>query len=97
MARRTCSHSDPERRRGEELVGEVDAVLMGGDGGASELHRITAKLLEVTGWLEKGRSELTMARWSMAEGERGGDPVEKKSRKANDGHASRYKLLKGSS
>jgi hypothetical protein len=25
----------------------VDAVLKGGDGGASELHGITAKLLEV--------------------------------------------------
>jgi hypothetical protein len=91
MAGRTCSHGDPERRRGEELVGEVDAVLTGGDGGAGELHGITTKLLEVTGWLKKEWSELTTARWSTAECERGGDPVEKKSRKANDGHASRYK------
>jgi hypothetical protein len=75
----------------EELVSEVDAVLKSGDGGAGELHGIMVKLLKVTGWLEKGRSELTMARWSVAEGEHGGDPVEKKLRKANDGHASRYK------
>jgi hypothetical protein len=32
----------------------VDAVLKGGDGGAGELHRIKAKLLEVLVWLEKG-------------------------------------------
>jgi hypothetical protein len=80
-AGRVGSHGDPERRRGEELVGEVDAVLKGGDGGAGELHGITAKLPEVTVWLEKGRSELTMARWSTADGECGGGPVEKKSRK----------------
>jgi hypothetical protein len=30
-----------------ELDGEVDAVLKGSDGGAGELHRIKAKLLEV--------------------------------------------------
>jgi hypothetical protein len=66
-------------------------VLKGGDGGAGELHGITAKLLEVTGWIEKGRSELTTVRWSAAEGEQGGGPVEKKSRKANDGRVSRYK------
>jgi hypothetical protein len=91
MAGRAGPHGDPGRRRGEALVGEVDAVLKGGDGGAGELHGITAKLLEVTGWIEKGRSELTTARWSAVEGERGGDPVEKKSRKATDGRASRYK------
>jgi hypothetical protein len=66
-------------------------VLKGGDRGAGELQGIMAKLLEVTVWLEKGWSKLTAARWSAAEGERGGDPVEKKSRRANDGHASRYK------
>jgi hypothetical protein len=91
MAGEVGSHGDPGRRRGEELVGEVDAVLKRSDGGAGELHGITAKLLEVTGRLEKGRSELTTVRWSAAEGERGGDLVEKKSRKANDGRASRYK------
>jgi hypothetical protein len=90
MAGRAGLHGDPGRRLGEELVGEVDAVLKGSDGGAGELHGITAKLLEVTGWLEKGWSELTTVRWSAAEGERGGDPVEKKLRKANDGRASRY-------
>jgi hypothetical protein len=31
----------------EELVGEVGAGLTGGDGGAGELHGITAKLIEV--------------------------------------------------
>jgi hypothetical protein len=36
-------------------------VLMGGDGGAGELHGIMAELLEMTVWLEKGRSELTTA------------------------------------
>jgi hypothetical protein len=36
-------------------------VLKGGDGGAGDLHEITAKLLEVTAWLEKGRVELTTA------------------------------------
>jgi hypothetical protein len=35
----------------------------------------------VTVWLEKGRSELTMAQWSTADGKGGGGPVEKKSRK----------------
>jgi hypothetical protein len=54
-AGRVGSHGDLEWRRGEELVGEVDAVLKGGDGGAGELHGITAKLPEVTVWLEKGR------------------------------------------
>jgi hypothetical protein len=38
MAGRVGPHGDPGRRRGEELVGEVDAVLKGGDGGAGELH-----------------------------------------------------------
>jgi hypothetical protein len=80
-ARRVGSHGDPEWRRGEELVGEVDAVLKGGDGGAGELHEITAKLLEVMVWLEKGWGELTMAWWSTADGECGYGPVEKKSRK----------------
>jgi hypothetical protein len=32
-------------------------------------------------WLEKGWSELSTARWSTADGERGGGQVEKKSRK----------------
>jgi hypothetical protein len=32
-------------------------------------------------WLEKGRGELTTARWSMADGECGGGPLEKKVRK----------------
>jgi hypothetical protein len=36
----------PGWRRGEELVGEGDAVLKGGEEGAGELHGITAKLLE---------------------------------------------------
>jgi hypothetical protein len=63
------SHGDSRRQRGEELVGEVDMVLKGGDGGAGELHEITVELLEVTGWLEKGRGELmtvsrTAAEWS---------------------------------
>jgi hypothetical protein len=74
-----------------ELVGEVDAVLKGGAGGAGELHVITAKLLRGLSWSEKEWGKLMMARWSMAEGERGGDPVETKSRKANNGRASRYK------
>jgi hypothetical protein len=91
MAGRAGPHGDPGQRRGEELVGEVDAVLKGGDGGDGELHGITTKLLEVMGWLEKGRSELTTLWWSAAEGEHGGGPMEKKSRKANDGRASRYK------
>jgi hypothetical protein len=80
-AGRMGSHGDPERRRGEELVGEVDVVLKGGDGGAGELHGITVKLLEVMVWLEKGQGELMTARWSTAVGECGGGPVEKKSRK----------------
>jgi hypothetical protein len=91
MAGKAGPHGNPGRRWGEELISEVDAVLKGSDGGAGELRGIIAKLLEVTGWLEKGRSELMMVRWSAEEGERGGGPVEKKSRKANDGRASRYK------
>jgi hypothetical protein len=91
MAGEVSSHGDPERRRGEELVGEVDAVIKGGDGGAVELHKITTKLLEVTAWLEKEWGKLTTAWQSAAEGERGGGPVETKSIKANNGHASRYK------
>jgi hypothetical protein len=62
-----------------------------------ELHRIKAKLLQGLSWSEKERGELTMARRSTAEGERGGDPVETKSRKANNGRASRYKQSKESS
>jgi hypothetical protein len=69
----------------------VDAVLKGGDGRVGELHEITAKLLRGLSWSEKERGELTMARRSAAEGERGGDPVEMKLRKENDGHASGYK------
>jgi hypothetical protein len=46
MAGGVGSHGNPGRRRGEELIGEGNAVLKGGDEGAGELHRITAKLLE---------------------------------------------------
>jgi hypothetical protein len=53
-----------------ELVGEVDAVLKSGDGGAGELHGITAKLLEVIVWLEKGRGELSTAARSGGNGAR---------------------------
>jgi hypothetical protein len=42
-------------------------VLKGGDGGVGELHEITAELLEVMGWLEKGRGELTTASRTAAE------------------------------
>jgi hypothetical protein len=73
-----------------ELVGEVDSVLKGGVGGAGELHGITTKLLRGLSWSEKERGELMTARRLTAEGERGGDPVETKSRKANNGRASRY-------
>jgi hypothetical protein len=66
-------------------------VLKGGDGGAGELHGIKTKLLRGLSWSEKKRGELMMARWSMTEGERSGDPMEKKSSKANDGRASGYK------
>jgi hypothetical protein len=69
----------------------VGAVLKGGDGEAGELHGIKAKLLRGLSWSEKERGELTTARRSVAEGERGGGLVETKSRKANNGHASRYK------
>jgi hypothetical protein len=69
----------------------VDAVLKGNDEGAGELQGIKEKLLRGLSWSEKERGELTTARWSAAEGERGGDPVEKKSSKANDGRASGYK------
>jgi hypothetical protein len=91
-----------ERRRPEaaakgELVSEVDAVLKGGDGGAGELHGITAKLLEVMVWLEKGRGGLSTARWSIADDECGGGQVEKKSRKQTAavrvGRSSRRGLL----
>jgi hypothetical protein len=37
-----------------ELVGEVDAVLKGGDRGAGELHEITAKLWEGLSWIGRG-------------------------------------------
>jgi hypothetical protein len=60
----------------------VDEVLKGGDGKAGELHGIKAKLVRGLSWSEKEGGELTTAWWSMAEGERGGDPVETKSRKA---------------
>jgi hypothetical protein len=76
---------------GGELVGEVDTVLKGGGGGAGELHGITVKLLRGLSWSEKERGELTTARWSAAEGERDGDAVEAKWRKAYNGRASRYK------
>jgi hypothetical protein len=66
----------------------VDAVLKGGTGEAGELYRIKAKLLRRLSWSEKERGELMKARWSAAEGERGGDPVETKSTKANNGRAS---------
>jgi hypothetical protein len=33
MAGKVGSNGDPERRRGEELISEVDAVLKGGDEG----------------------------------------------------------------
>jgi hypothetical protein len=56
-----------------------------------ELHRINVKLLRGLSWSEKERGELTTAWWSVAEGGRGGDPVEKKSSKANDGCARGYK------
>jgi hypothetical protein len=46
------SHGDPGRRRGE-LVGKVDAVLKGGDGGAGELHGITVKLWEGLSWIRR--------------------------------------------
>jgi hypothetical protein len=60
-----------------ELVGEVDAVLNGGDGRAGELHGIMAKLLEVMVWFEKERGELSTAarsgsvgRWRSRESSR---------------------------
>jgi hypothetical protein len=56
-----------------------------------ELHRIKTKLLWGLLWSENKWGELTMARWSAAKGGRGGDPVGKKSIKANDGRASGYK------
>jgi hypothetical protein len=69
----------------------VDAVLKGSDGGAGELHGIMAELLEVTVWLDKGRGELMTARWSAAEGERGGSLVEEEVEKVDGGRASGYK------
>jgi hypothetical protein len=69
----------------------VDAVFKGSDGEAGELHGIKAKLQRGLSWSEKDQGELMTAGWSMAEGERGGEPVETKWRKANNGHASRYK------
>jgi hypothetical protein len=53
-----------------EVDGEVDAVLKGSDGGASELHGIKAKLLEVLVWLEKGQGELSTAARSGGNGAR---------------------------
>jgi hypothetical protein len=59
------------RDGGERVLdGEVDAGLKGGDGGVGELHWNKAKLLEVLGWLEKGRGKL-----SMVSRERGGGPA----------------------
>jgi hypothetical protein len=55
----------------------VDTILKGGDGEAGELHGIKAKLLRGLSWSEKERGELMTAGWSTAEGERGGEPVEK--------------------
>jgi hypothetical protein len=52
----------------KDLDGEVDAVLKGSDGGAGELHGIKAKLLEVLGWPEKGRGELSTAARSDSNG-----------------------------
>jgi hypothetical protein len=37
-----------------KLVGEMDAVPKGGDGGASELHEIMAKLGEGLSWIGRG-------------------------------------------
>jgi hypothetical protein len=48
----------------------MDAVLNGSDGGAGELHGISTKLLEVMGWLEKGRGELSTAARSGSVGRR---------------------------
>jgi hypothetical protein len=45
-------------------------VLNGGDRGASELHGITTKLLEVMVWFEKGRGELSTAARSGSVGRR---------------------------
>jgi hypothetical protein len=62
-----------------------------------ELHRIKTKPLRGLLGSENERGELTTARWSAAEGGRSGDPVGKKSSKANDGRVSGYKYSKGSS
>jgi hypothetical protein len=43
-----------------ELIGEVDAVLKGGDGGAGELHGITVKLWEGLSWIGRGWGGLPM-------------------------------------
>jgi hypothetical protein len=51
-----------------ELGGEVDAVLKGGDGGASELHGNKAKLLEGLVWIEERRGELSTAARSDGNG-----------------------------
>jgi hypothetical protein len=42
-----------------ELDDEVDLVLKGGDGGAGELHRNKAKLLEGLVWIGKRWGELS--------------------------------------
>jgi hypothetical protein len=59
-----------------------------------ELLKIKAKLLWGLSWSKNERGELTTAWWSAAEGGCGGDPVGKKSSKANDGRASGYKYSK---
>jgi hypothetical protein len=45
-------------------------VMSSSDGGAGELHGITAKLLEVMVWLEKGRGELSTGARSGGNGAR---------------------------
>jgi hypothetical protein len=51
-----------------EIDGEVVSVLMGGDGGAGELHKNKAKLLEGLVWIEKRRGELPTAARSDGNG-----------------------------
>jgi hypothetical protein len=68
-----------------ELIGEVDVVLKGGDGVAGELHGITAELLEVMVWLEKGRGELSTAARS------GGGPVKAIKQRKEEGNSGRVR------
>jgi hypothetical protein len=51
-----------------ELDSEVDSVLKGGDGGAGELHRNKAKLLEGLVWIEKRWGKLSTVARSDGEG-----------------------------